>query len=184
MYNSKTYSLNDPHHIMEIQVQLRGLMEVRNDAHDFYERIRAVLPENAVDIVIDRLTRNTTLDLGITSDEWNHVIDNPQVKHVLDELGVDNELRPDIFSCVDSDGTGVVTTSQLVEGLLLCRDPPRSHDLLEVRLKVRDMQQWLRSELKHEVGSIRRTILSEAKGHKQYFTNGSKPFRSHQPIPL
>lgn len=147
-------------------MQLRTLADVRTDAHNFYERIRAVLPDSAVDVVIDRLTRNTTLDLGITSDEWIHVLDNPQVKQVLDELGVDSELRPDIFSCIDADGTGVVTTSQLYEGLLLCRDPPRSHDLLEVRLKVRSMQQWLRSRLKHEMESIRRNVRNEAKGHK------------------
>merc|ERR1712151_310182 len=44
---------NALHHIMEIQLQLRGLMKVRNEAHDFYEKIRGILPESAVDVVID-----------------------------------------------------------------------------------------------------------------------------------
>jgi len=141
-------------------MQLHGLMEVRDAAHDFYAKIRGILPESAVDTVIDRLTCNTTLDLGITKSEWTHCLENPQVKKLLDELCVDEELRLDIIDCIDADGSGVVTTAELHEGLMMCRDPPRAHELLEVRLKIREMQQWLRNRLKPEVQSIRRTIMA------------------------
>jgi len=153
-----------PYHLMELQFQLRGLMEVRDGAHDFYAKIRGVLPQSAVDTVIDRLTCNTTLDLGITKDEWNHCLGNPQVRAILDELGIDEELRKDIIEYFDSDGSGQVTTAELHAGLLMCRDPPRAHELLEVRLKIREMQQWLRTRLKPELQGIRRGIKTLESG--------------------
>merc|ERR1712125_227545 len=55
-------------------------------------------------------------------------------------------------------GSGVVTTVELNEGLLRCRDPPRAHEILEVRLRVREMQQWLRTRMKPELHSIRRNL--------------------------
>merc|ERR1719183_2529674 len=111
-----------PYHLMELQLQLRGLMEVRDGAHAFYTKIRGVLPQSAVDTVIDRLTCNTTLDLGLTKDEWNHCLQNPQVRGILDELGIEDELRKDIIEYFDTDGSGQVTTQELHAGLLMCRD--------------------------------------------------------------
>jgi len=152
-------------HVMELQLQLRGLMEVRDAAHDFYAKIRAVLPQTALDTIIDRLTYNTMLDLGITGSEWIYCLKNPLVQKLLDELGVEDDVRYDIIECLDAEGSGVVTTTELHEGLLMCRDPPRAHELLECRLKVREMQQWLHNTLKPEVGAIRRSLeIAESTG--------------------
>ena len=44
------------HHIMEVQLNLRGLSDVRIGTHAYYKKVRAVLPEEAVSVVIDQLT--------------------------------------------------------------------------------------------------------------------------------
>merc|ERR1712113_995782 len=68
-------------------------------------------------------------------------------------------MGKDVFDCIDGDGSGIISTAELHEGLTVCRDPPRSHELLECRLKVREMQLWLHNRLKPEVNQIRRMLL-------------------------
>merc|ERR1719421_1932564 len=53
------------YHIMEMQLQLRRLMDVRGTAHNFYEKMRSLLPDDVMHLIIDQLTTDTTLDLCI-----------------------------------------------------------------------------------------------------------------------
>merc|ERR1712232_1405218 len=48
------------------------------------------------------------------------------------------------------------------------RDPPRSHELLEIRLKIRHLQQWIRNRLKPEVRTMRRDFRSVARASMRY----------------
>jgi hypothetical protein len=134
-------------HVMELQLQLRGLMQVRDTAHDFYSKIRGILPEEVVQTIIDQLTMDMTLDLGITKLEWQQCMRNDKVMRLMDQLNVPIHVRNDLFDVIDSDGSGVVTSAELHEGLLLCRGPPSSHDIVGCRLQVREVQQLLKNHI-------------------------------------
>merc|ERR1711879_726114 len=134
--------------------------------------IRSILPESAVETIIDQLTTNSSLDLGITKLEWYDCLENPQVQYLLNMIGVEEEVFKDVFDCIDGDGSGIISTAELHEGLTVCRDPPRSHELLECRLKVREMQLWLHNRLKPEINQIRRLLVDLWSAHPKVSTQG------------
>merc|ERR1712154_324952 len=145
--------------------------------HEFYAQIRSILPESAVETIIDQLTTNSSLDLGITKLEWYDCLENPQVQYLLNEIGVEEDVFKDVFDCIDGDGSGIISTAELHEGLTVCRDPPRSHELLECRLKTREMQLWLHNRLKPEINQIRRLLLdlwSAQSTHGRFLQEGPK----------
>merc|ERR1711879_544123 len=96
--------------------------------------------------------------MGITKAEWFDCLENPQVEQLLNELGVEENDCKDVFDCIDGDGSGVISTAELHEGLTVCRDPPKSHELLECRLKIREVQLWLHNRLRPEVSQMRRLL--------------------------
>merc|ERR1719316_1462474 len=102
------------------------MAEVRDGAHDFYAQIRGLHPPHVVTMIIDGLTVDETLDLGMRENEWLESLSNKQVQKLLDELEVPKDVRTNIFEVLDADNSGIVTSSQLRQGLLKCKCPVRS----------------------------------------------------------
>lgn len=155
------------HHIMEIQLCLKELADVRKECtHNFYRQIRAVLPEEAISVVIDKLTNNSSLGLGITRREWLECLKNREVNGLLDQLGIPNVIRRDAVDIVDADGSGMVSTGELREGLLLCSgDLAMSGGIVDCKLKVREIQQWLRNKVEPQLRVIQEMILHIKQDH-------------------
>jgi hypothetical protein len=149
------------HHIMELQFCLKRLTEERkNYTHNFYKQIREVLPEAAITVVIDKLTNNATLGLDITKQEWLECLKNPQVNQLLDQLRIPNVIRRSAVDIVDADGSGMVSTAELREGLLLCSgDLAVSGGVVDCKLKVREIQQWLRNKMEPRLHSVEHMLI-------------------------
>lgn len=146
---------------MEVQLNLRGLNEVRGLQHKFYEKIRAVLPEEAVSVVIDKLTNNTTLDLDISQQEWLECLKNTEVSLILDQLKIPYVIRRDAIEILDSDGSGKVSTHELRDGLLQCsEDLGLSGGVVDCKLKVKEIQQWLRNQMEPQVQLVQDMLRS------------------------
>lgn len=157
------------HHIMELQLSLRGFADVRDETHSFYKKIRAVLPEDAVSVVIDHLTNNTTLDLNITKSEWLECLKNAEVDAILNELRIPCVIRQDAIDIADADGSGVVSTAELKEGLLLCcGDLAMSGGIVDCRLKVREIQQWLRNKIEPKLHIIQNMLVHIDQQRKEW----------------
>merc|ERR550537_864603 len=62
----------------------------------------------------------------------------------------------DIF---DADGNGRVTTAELREGLLLCCNPLEFGDVVDCKLKVRVIQQWLRNKIEPQIRKIQEMLF-------------------------
>lgn len=144
------------YHVMELQMQLKDLVETRDRLHDFHNRIRGALPEEAVHTILDRLASGVT-DQGITKEEWLYCIQNDKVRSLLDDLGVPLSVRKEVIDVVDADGTGTVSSAELRKGLVMCvcSGVPQTHELADCRLKVREMQQWLYHHLEPQVHVLR-----------------------------
>lgn len=151
-------------HLMELQLQLTGLSEIRDATHGFYERIRSALPEEVVNLIIDQLTSNTTLDLDLTEEEWLECLKNPEVQKILAALNIPDRLATSAVEIFDSDGNGRVTTAELREGLTLCCDPLEYGDIVDCKLKVRVMQQWLVNRIEPQLRLIQ-DLLVQRKQH-------------------
>lgn len=134
-------------HIMELQLQLSSMAQVRVEAHDFYAVIRSLLPPSVVTMIIDGLTVDSTLDLGMREDEWLESLDNRQIQKLLDELEVPRDVRMHIFEVLDADNSGIVTSSQLREGLLNCKAAARSMDLVDCKVTSHDIQTRLQVDV-------------------------------------
>merc|ERR1712232_1200907 len=116
-------------HIMELQLTLRRLAEIKEEAHPFYEAIRAVIPNEVVAMILDILVTDTTLDLGITKSEWLQCLPNKNVRRLLDELGIPPSFRADLFDIVDVDGSGTMMSSELQDILMIVKRPFQAQEL-------------------------------------------------------
>ena len=81
--------------------------------------------------------------MSITKAEWMDAIVHPAVKRLLVDLGFDVFLHAELFNLLDADGSLAITAAELSVGLLNGMTPARGHELMEVRLKVREIQQDL-----------------------------------------
>merc|ERR1712178_323497 len=74
-------------HIMEVQMMLRQLKDLRPINHITYEHVRTI-PDEVLTRIIDRLVTDTTLDLNLTKTEWTQCLNNQEVKNLLDHFGI------------------------------------------------------------------------------------------------
>lgn len=146
------------YHLMELQMQLKDFVEVLDQAHEYQKKIRGPFPEEAVDAILDRLAVNdTAAPLVITKEEWLQCIQNNKVQSLLDSLGVKGHLQKDVIDIVDANGSGTVSSEELHQGLLMCvcRGLPQAHDLMDCRLKMREVQQLLHHHLEPQMHILR-----------------------------
>eukprot|EP00746_Dinoflagellata_sp_MGD_P156144 gnl/MRDRNA2_/MRDRNA2_85710_c0_seq1.p1 gnl/MRDRNA2_/MRDRNA2_85710_c0~~gnl/MRDRNA2_/MRDRNA2_85710_c0_seq1.p1 ORF type:complete len:926 (-),score=144.68 gnl/MRDRNA2_/MRDRNA2_85710_c0_seq1:21-2798(-) len=148
-------------HIMELQLQLSSMAQVRVEAHDFYAVIRGLLPPSAVTMIIDGLTVGSTLDLGMREEEWLESLNNRQVQKLLDELEVPRDVRMHIFEVLDADNSGIVTSSQLREGLLNCKAAARSMDLVDCKVTAHDIQTRLQIDVSPKLSKLEAQMDSQ-----------------------
>lgn len=150
-------------HLMEVQMQLHDMMEVKGTQHGFYSAVRAILPDDALRIIIDQLTTDTTLDLGMTALEWQECLKNEGVKEILDELRVPECIRKDIVDILDADGSGTVTSLELREALLRCRGEPHAADLIDCKLKIQHLQHHMQSHLETQMHLLHDMLIGNGK---------------------
>merc|ERR1712205_36839 len=105
-------------HIMEVQLMLRQLKELRPINHVIYESVRTI-PDDILTRIMDRLVTDTTLDLNLSKTEWNQCLDNREVKYLLDHFGIPINLRKRLFDLLDVRDSGNVSSAELQELLRL-----------------------------------------------------------------
>eukprot|EP00746_Dinoflagellata_sp_MGD_P156959 gnl/MRDRNA2_/MRDRNA2_86041_c0_seq1.p1 gnl/MRDRNA2_/MRDRNA2_86041_c0~~gnl/MRDRNA2_/MRDRNA2_86041_c0_seq1.p1 ORF type:complete len:930 (-),score=152.34 gnl/MRDRNA2_/MRDRNA2_86041_c0_seq1:94-2544(-) len=151
------------HHVIELQLNLRNLADIRDYTHRFYKKVRAVLPEEAVSVIIDQLTSNTILDLDITRKEWLECLKNHEVISIMDQLQVPEIVRRNIIDILDADGSGSVSTAEMREILILCSaNIGFPGDVVDCKLKVREMQQWLKNKVEPQLQILQTTLIQQA----------------------
>lgn len=150
-------------HIMELQLQLGEMVQVRETKHDFYSKIRPLLPDDALTMIIDQLTMDTTFDLGMTTKEWLECLKNEEVKNILDELRVPDSIRTEITNVLDADGSGRVTSAELRNGLLRCRGKPQAGDLIDCKLKIQHLQHYMQTHLESQVHIIHDMLIGNGR---------------------
>merc|ERR1711871_473478 len=126
-------------------------MHVRDREHDLYSRIRGILPEDAVAIIIDQLTTNTTLDLGLTEYEWLVCLQNRKVRNLLDKLDVPENLREDLVTICDSNGNGLITSAELQQGIIHCRGSSVALMVQDCKTKVQEVQEYLQTKMEKQM---------------------------------
>merc|ERR1712050_249694 len=67
------------------------------------------------------------------------------VQQLLDELEIDETDRLDLFSVLDSDGSGVLTVDELIQGIMAVRGHAKKSDVIATRLAVKSVQRSLRA---------------------------------------
>eukprot|EP00746_Dinoflagellata_sp_MGD_P090663 gnl/MRDRNA2_/MRDRNA2_35824_c0_seq1.p1 gnl/MRDRNA2_/MRDRNA2_35824_c0~~gnl/MRDRNA2_/MRDRNA2_35824_c0_seq1.p1 ORF type:complete len:919 (+),score=169.15 gnl/MRDRNA2_/MRDRNA2_35824_c0_seq1:220-2757(+) len=141
------------HHIMELQLHLKDLVEVRRCMHSFHNSIRGTLPKEAVSAILNGLVADDAPVLSISKEQWLECIKNDKVKSLLHDLGVKGHAQKDVIDIIDADGSGAVSSEELRKGLLMCvyRGLPQAHDLVDCRLKMREVQQWLHHHLEPQM---------------------------------
>lgn len=137
-------------HIMEVQLMLRELKELRPINHKIYEHVRTI-PDEVLTRIMDRLVTDTTLDLNLSKTEWSQCLNNREVKHLLDHFGIPINLRKRLFELIDIRDNGHVSSSELQELLRLNRFPAQNLEILACHLRVREVQRYERLKLKDEV---------------------------------
>jgi len=153
---------------MELQLMLRGLTDCRKENHAFYEEIRGVLPDDVLMAILDRLTTDTTLDLGLTKPEWFQCLRNSEVKKLLDGLGVPASSRKRLFDLVDIDDSGTVTSSELQEILRLYRTPAQALELAGCHLRVREVQRHAQTKLRPEIHKLYKHMIAHLSSVEQH----------------
>jgi len=137
-------------HIMEVQLMLRDLKNLRPVDHKIYEHVRTI-PDEVLSRIMDRLVTDTTLDLNMSKLEWSQCLDNVEVKLLLDHFGISVNLRKRLFELIDCSDTGYVSSAELQELLRLQRVPAQSLELIACHLRVREVQRYNQHKLKDDV---------------------------------
>jgi len=81
---------------------------------------------------------------SISKDLFLMVIQDQTVQKLMDELDIPPGDRASLFDVLDSDGSGGLAVTELVQGLLKVRGEARRSDVIAVLLSVRTMQSMVR----------------------------------------
>merc|ERR1712187_217244 len=100
-----------------------------------------------------------TLDLNMTEKEWRTCLQNPHVTALLDELQVPREDWRGMVQAIDASGTGTVSSTELREGLMLCKSPLRTRDIIAIKLKVDHMSEFFDSRLDKQLHELQGMLL-------------------------
>eukprot|EP00437_Effrenium_voratum_P066709 CAMPEP_0181505618 /NCGR_PEP_ID=MMETSP1110-20121109/58156_1 /TAXON_ID=174948 /ORGANISM="Symbiodinium sp., Strain CCMP421" /LENGTH=118 /DNA_ID=CAMNT_0023634619 /DNA_START=59 /DNA_END=412 /DNA_ORIENTATION=+ len=79
----------------------------------------------------------TTLDQnsdgGITKNEFEQAWDNPVLQTVFDALEISAQDAWQLFTELDSDGSGEVDVDEFLEGCMMLKGPARSIDVVRIK---------------------------------------------------
>jgi hypothetical protein len=142
------------YHIAELQLQLAVYAGAREEAHVLYEAVREKMPEDTILRILDRLTANQTLDLGLKREEYFDCIKNQDVRELLDRLGIAELDRLDLFDVLDANGDHSLSSSELRDGLVRVRGQPRTADVVATRLMVKSIQGEVHVELPQKLEAL------------------------------
>jgi len=81
----------------------------------------------------------------ITKERFEDALRNESIQNLLDDLGIQQTERPDLFNVLDADGNGKLNIKELVAGLARLRGEARKSDNIATRLAVTSMQTTFRS---------------------------------------
>merc|ERR1712232_200331 len=76
---------------------------------------------------------------------FEHVMDQPEVLLLLDELDVDESDRNGLFEVLDSDNSGGISIEEFINGILMIRGAMKKSDAIATRLAVKSLQKSLRN---------------------------------------
>merc|ERR1711879_896397 len=76
-------------------------------------------------------------DLPISREIFKLWTQSPEMLDMLDDADIDSSNASALFEALDADGSGLLTPTELVEGLLKMRGPITKADVIAVRMKVR-----------------------------------------------
>lgn len=102
-------------------------------------------------------------DLVITKEVFLIVVQDKAVQALMDDLDITPE-RAHLFDVLDSDGSGGLHVTELVQGLLKVRGEARKSDVIACLLSVRALQDMMRThkvELEDQIRQVRRQITQQ-----------------------
>jgi len=80
--------------------------------------------------------------LEISKELFLLVIQDPNVQHLMDDLDLPPD-RANLFEVIDSDGSGTLRVSELVQGLLKVRGELKKSDVVATSLATQSLQQLI-----------------------------------------
>jgi len=80
------------------------------------------------------------LNWRITHEVFNRVMLDPEVQSMMDDLEISVSNRSKLFDVLDSDASGALDISELVEGLMKLRGPADKGDIVSAVLNIRTLQ--------------------------------------------
>lgn len=115
------------------------------------KKMRKGLPEstNQLSNVMRRLRRASTRgaleggELKLTEQEFNQVINDSEVRALLEELDIEVEPRPGIFEIFNMDDDGLVSLTELISGLMRLRGELQKTDVVATQVVLEDLQQTI-----------------------------------------
>eukprot|EP00928_Gymnodinium_smaydae_P064206 TRINITY_DN47606_c0_g1_i1.p1 TRINITY_DN47606_c0_g1~~TRINITY_DN47606_c0_g1_i1.p1 ORF type:complete len:647 (-),score=157.82 TRINITY_DN47606_c0_g1_i1:39-1979(-) len=87
---------------------------------------------------------HVAMHMKINADQFNELIDDPEVQGFLEELDVPEDDRRGLFDVLDADGGGMLEMEELLTGIVKLRGDPRRSDVVHVGLVLRSLQDEFR----------------------------------------
>merc|ERR1712232_1338256 len=116
------------YHLVRIELVLRGFDNIRagSGPRAFMSKLKQKLPEHVLRTLLSRLSQHVGQhQLSISKSEWNDAIVHPQFRELLFELGFDFHMHEELFELLDTKASGLLTTTEISEGLVLGNTQPR-----------------------------------------------------------
>jgi len=86
----------------------------------------------------------TALQASMSREKFVEVIEDENVTHMLQDLGISKEDHRQLFDICDADGTESLSITEIVTGIRRLRGEPRRSDIIAIMLRVQEMQFELR----------------------------------------
>mmetsp|Transcript_102017 Transcript_102017/g.180980 ORF Transcript_102017/g.180980 Transcript_102017/m.180980 type:complete len:266 (-) Transcript_102017:21-818(-) len=116
----------------QISRKIRGLRKVFKN--QFHNGERNVEPE---------LMNPRHLQMKISQDQFEDIMNDSEVRDILDDLEISSISRQQMFDILDADGNGFLSISEVVDGMMKLRGPADKGDIVATGLCVRQLQKQI-----------------------------------------
>jgi len=114
------------------------------------------------------------LQTSIGKSEFEQVMEDPEIRLILDDLEVAVTSSSKLFDILDSNGNGSLDVAEVTEGLMKLRGPADKGDVISASLTARSLQTTLKDmQQSHE--KFGKTVLSALETIYRYQTIGASP---------
>jgi hypothetical protein len=109
----------------------------------------------------------------LTKQTFQRALQNPDVRKLLSGMDISDTDHVLLFDVLDADGSGNLSVSEIVQGLVQVQAPARALDIVAVRLGMRAMQRQLKEQLAEQKESFDRLTAELSSLRKDQKQQGS-----------